>query len=184
MIHAGVHALGDTYAFPEEALEGTGLVETVTDDGAAMRVPLDPERDRPWRDDVLIWLRTSTTDGDEAAKIAECAAATLAGVTGVDQIDWRIDVVRDEPVPVSMWAWSDGDALEAFARILGLASDGWEHEADEDMFVTSKWTRRDDGEFLAPGVEEADVSYRRWTNPRRRSRSDIHPSDAETDTGP
>jgi hypothetical protein len=171
-IHAWVESLDDDSSFPEEALVSAGEIELEDEDGSKHREPLDPTRDR-WRDDVLLTVTTDTTSSAEAKAIAERAAETLAGIERVGEVEWRLTEWSYGPVWITLWAWSDIDALEAFEEIVALTSEGWEHDEDERIFITSKWTRIGESQFLAAGVQEAEVCYRRWTTPRRRSRTEI-----------
>jgi len=171
VIHAWVESLDDVYDFPEDALESTGRV-SVQGEGSTRDRQLDPDQDR-WRDDVLVEAATDTTDPALAAAIAKDAAGTLATIQGVDEVDWRLEQWTDEPHHITLWAWSYGDALQAFGRIVSLVESGWEHDDDEEVFVTSRWKQSDDRAFLARGIRELEVSYRRWTSPVRRSRSEI-----------
>jgi hypothetical protein len=172
MTAAVITSLDDVYYFPEEALEATGEVELEDIDGSKRRVPLDRTRDR-WRDDVLLTLTTDTTNPTDAKAIAERAAAALSAIASVAEVQWRVVQWAEERVEITLWAWSDGDALDAFADIVGVTNDGWEHDEDESLFIVSRWTRVGKSEFLAAGVERADVCYRCWMTPRRRSRADI-----------
>jgi hypothetical protein len=152
--------------FPEEALEATGLIELTEGDGRVLRVPLDPEQDRGWRDDVMVELETETTSEAEARAIAEAATAQLRGLVDVDELDWRLN----EPFRVTLWVVPRGDALDAFERIVDSLPVAWQHDEDESVFISSHWERSDDGDVLVePRVRAADVTYRRWTSPRRRS---------------
>lgn len=168
-IQTWVESVENYWEFAEEALETTGEVEVEDDEGPKHRRPLDRERDR-WRDDVLLTLTTETTNAGEANAIAERAAATLSDVPAVDEVTWRLTEWKDGPFWITVWVWSGLDALEAFRQIIDLAGGGWQHDENGNQFVTSLWMRGGDSEFLAPGVVTADVSYRRWTSPRRRSR--------------
>jgi hypothetical protein len=172
LISAWVELTDDLYYFPEDALEKTGRVREHEDDGSARDVPFDRDRDR-WRDDVLLHVVTDTTDRQLAGAIAEDAAETLAAIEGVDDVEWRLDEWTDEPYHISFWAWSHTDALQAFGRIVTLVESGWEHDEDEDLFVTSEWQQTENRTFLARGIREAAISYRRWMSPVRRSRSEI-----------
>jgi hypothetical protein len=169
-----VPATGDDLEVPEQILEPTGQVE-ILESGGVVRVPLDPQTSRPWRDDVMLWLQTRTYDAAEADTIARLAAERLRSLSEVSAVEWRVDHLGESSVPawVSMWVWSDGDALCAFARIVDLAEDGWEID-DDRTCISSRWTAaKGTGSFLAEGICEASVSYRRWTDPRRRSRSEL-----------
>ncbi len=172
VISVWVESLGDLYEFPEAALAATGRILDLDHDGASATRPLDPGRDR-WRDDVLFHVTTNATDEAEASAIAERAAATLTGIEGVDEVDWRLDPPSDDPYTISLWAWSDGDALAVFGRVVGLVGWEWDHDDDEEQFISSKWRRLGKHAFLAPGIEQAEVVYRRWLSPARRSRREI-----------
>jgi len=172
VISAWVESTDDLYYFSEDALEKTSRVREHEDDGSVRDVPLDPDRDR-WRDDVLLHATTDTTDRKLAGAIAEDAAETLATIEGVDEVEWRLDEWTDEPYRITLWAWSQTDALQAFGRIVSLVESGWEHDEDEELFVTSEWRQTENRAFLARGIREAAISYRRWMSPVRRSRSEI-----------
>lgn len=172
MLRVRIEAHDEIFEFPEDALETTGKLVANEDADSTETRPHDPERDR-WRDDVLLSVITDTRDAGRAAEIAEDAAAVLAGLDRVDEVEWRLSGWEDEPYWIELWAWSDTDALKAFGDIVGLVGEGWEHDEDEEVFVSSKWTQVGGATFLALGISEADVSYRRWTSPERRSRSEI-----------
>ena len=173
IIDAWVGTLEAEYEFPEEALESAGVVEREDAEGATRRLPLD-EVEEPWEDDVQIVLRTETKDRAQAAAIAARAAEALHELPHVRDVEWHLTEWQDEePVWATMWVWSDGDALEAFAGIVSLTDTGWAHDEDERVFISSEWRRPPGDEFLAPGIQEADVCYRRWTSPRRRSRAEL-----------
>jgi hypothetical protein len=102
------------------------------------------------------------------------AAQLLQSLDEVSAVQWRVDnVIDDQRASVSMWVWSDGDALRAFAQIVALVPDGWENQ-DDDLFIGSRWTASDStAPFLSEGVLTASVTYRRWASPVRRSRTEI-----------
>jgi hypothetical protein len=172
VISVWVESTDDLYYFPEDALETTDRVTEHGDDDLTATAPLDPGRDR-WRDDVLLNVVTDTINRELAEAIAEDAAETLAAIEGVDEVEWRLEEWTDEPYRITLWAWSDTDVLQTFGRIVSHVDSGWEHDEDEELFVTSKWQQIEDGTFLAPGIREAAISYRRWMSPVRRSRSEI-----------
>ena len=157
--------------FSEGSLESTGLIEITDEHGNAERVPLDPARHRPWRDDVMIELETEAAVKEEAEALAESVAAALRELVDVDEVDWRLSEWKDEPFRITLWVYPSGDALEAFEAIVGAPAQGWERDEDESIFVSSRWERQSGPAtvFLSPGVRAADVTYRRWTSPKRRS---------------
>ncbi len=157
--------------FSEASLEGTGLIEITDEHGNAQRVPLDPARYGPWRDDIMIEIESATVAEDEAQALAEAAAAELRELVAVDEVDWRLVESKNEPFGITLWVYPTGDALEAFEQIVGATPQGWEHDDDESVFISSRWGRQsgDPTVFLSPGVRAADVTYRRWTTPKRRS---------------
>ncbi len=170
----------DMHFLAEDALAATGKVAVLAANGVDW-VPRDATNGRPWRDDVLIVLTTDTADPDGAEAVVRRAAQTLRAIDDVDRVDWRVDAAWhesdgsvDAPAEASVWVWSNGDVLEVYARIINSGPDrGWDHDQSESTFITSRWNRTDDEWFLALGIEAADVTYRRWTSPRRRSRSEI-----------
>jgi hypothetical protein len=157
--------------FSEAYLASTGLVEIMDERGNTQRVSLDPAQHRPWRDDLLIGLETETTVTEEVEALAKEAAAALRKLVDVDEIEWRLDERKDEPFGITLWAYPTGDALEAFVKIVGTPAQGWEYDEDESIFISARWERQSGTPviFLSPGVRAADVSYRRWTSPKRRS---------------
>jgi hypothetical protein len=189
--HVWVESQNDLVSFPEAALEPTGEIKVVGDEESVQRVRHDATTDRPWRDDVLLDLVTTARDIGEAQAIARLVADALTAVDGVDAVESRISRLPGDPVRVTLWVRCAGDALEVFGRIIDLAGGGappdetdrryvsswfdgpWEHSDDESEFISSRWIRTDGPQFLAPDVREADVAYRRWTSPRRRSRDEI-----------
>jgi hypothetical protein len=94
---------------------------------------------------------------------------------------------RTDAGQVTLWVHGIGDVLDVYGRILDLADRGagpdetggwypdswfdgaWEHDNDESSFISARWTRVEGAEFLTPAVREAEVSYRRWMSPRRRT---------------
>ncbi|MGI8329818.1 hypothetical protein ACRYCC_07610 [Actinomadura scrupuli] len=151
---------------PEEILEPTGRFEIKADGEQILG--------RPWRDDVAIDLYTLTHDVSEAENIARAAAAGLEALDDVREVVWEVTRWAHTPASVSMWAWSHGDALQLFAQVIAQAPDGWE-ESDGPTFINSLWDSAEStGQFLAPEVRTAFVTYRRWTNPARRSRTEIN----------
>jgi hypothetical protein len=66
------------------------------------------------------WLIHAQIDSlDFAYTLPEEAPETTTGQ--VEVTEWR----DEEPVWITVWAWSDTDALEAFGRIVLLAERGW-----------------------------------------------------------
>jgi hypothetical protein len=173
VIYVWIDGPDDVVEFPEHALKSTGRILLLNDDGTRTPHTIDPVADQGWRDDVEIDLTTSTTDREEAEAIAARATATLAKLETVDEVASRIDERSNRPIEITLWAWSKQDALQAFTSVLALTTAGWEDDPDDDVFITSHWTRTGNDEFLARGVEAASVVYRRWTSPKRRSRSEI-----------
>ncbi|MBE2317499.1 hypothetical protein DVA67_016065 [Solirubrobacter sp. CPCC 204708] len=117
---------------------------------------------------MLLWLVTDASEPEALAALAGSVTQRLSALPEVDDVAYRID----PPDALTVWVWSTGDALELFGRIVGLAASGWEHR--DSVFIGSRWTRsRAAPEFLVPGIHEADVAYRRWTGPARRSRAEL-----------
>ena len=175
LVHGFVESLGDIVSFPEDALESTGLEDVRDRPGESRRGPLDTSR--RWRDDVLIDLRTGPLTDADAEDVARAAAAVLAAVEGVDEVDWELlPEQNDENRWLTLWAWSDGDALQAYGRILALTPRLWQHRNDEKRFMLSYWKPKRGSQFLVPEAFRAAVTYRRLTSPERRSRDDILPT--------
>jgi hypothetical protein len=172
VIHLWVEALDVVCDVPEEGLEQTGLIEVTDADGRVERVPLDPDKDRGWRDDVLLELVTETRSKQQAARIAKTAVAAVGERVEAEEVKWRLTGWRAEPLEITLWVFPVGDALAAFERLVGSPKRGWQHDEDEGVFISSRWERpaADDVVFLASGVRSAEVTYRRWTSPKRRSR--------------
>jgi hypothetical protein len=155
----------------EDSLEATGLIEEPSQDGASERVSLDHAKHGPWRDDVMIDVETDTRVEEEAEAVAAAAAAALRELVSADSVDWRLGEWKDRPYSITLWVYPLGDALEAFQRIVASSNRGLEHDEDESVFISASWDRNagEGAAFLAPGVRKADVTYRRWTSPTRRS---------------
>lgn len=190
IIHVWVEPMRDIVDLPESALQHVGEIEVVGDAGEVRRVVHTAASGRPWRDDVLLTLATATGNPVAARATSQRAVEVLRRIDGVDTVDWRVRELPNEPAGVTLWVYGTGDVLQVFGRILDLADRGaepdegngwypgswfdgaWEHD-DEGSLINSRWTRTEGTEFLAPAVCRAEVSYRRWTSPRRRSRAEI-----------
>jgi hypothetical protein len=125
---------------------------------------------------VLLTLETHTHDEQEAKAIARRLAQRLEPLSDVSAVGWRINHLwTDRPADISMWAHSDGDALQAFAEIIDQVPDGWEND-DSDIFITSTWTPAESSTawFLDENLIRVEVTYRRWTSPSRRTRAEIN----------
>ena len=191
IIHGWAESMGDVVDFPESALQHTGQIEVRGDDGMVRRVVHTAASGRPWRDDVLIALVTATRNAVEAEATSRRAVEVLCRIGGVDTVEWRIEELPNEPAHVTLWVYGTGDVLDVYGRILDLVNRGampdehnewypsswfdgaWEHDNDQSCFISSRWACTEGAQFLAPAVRAAEVSYRRWTSPRRRTRNEI-----------
>jgi hypothetical protein len=170
LIHLAGGELG-ICCIPELALEHTGLIEVAAESGAAEQVPLDPGRHRGWRDDVMVELELDCDSPEGIRAVAETCLAGIRALVETDALDWRPAEPSERPRSITIWVYPSGDALETFERITESVGAGWRHDRDDDVFVSSLWERTVPGAtFLSPGVRSAEVTYRCWASPRRRSR--------------
>jgi hypothetical protein len=156
---------------PEAGLAATGWIEVEAADGVTEQVPLDRGRHRPWRDDVMIELAVEAGAPGGVDGVVKRASTAIRELVETDAIDWR--VVTFPPNEVILWVYPRGDALAAFEDLVGSVGSVWVDDRDESLFISSSWEPAGDGSsFLMPGIRSAEVTYRRWTSPARRSRLD------------
>jgi hypothetical protein len=179
-IHLRVERSGSVMECPEGALEPTGLIEVVSEDGSCDTVPIDPSRHRGWRDDLMLEVTSAVHSRSEAAALAEEIAIVVSDLVRTDAVEWQVDEPDVVPYPITLWVWPVGDALKAFEQLVESADEGWHDDEDESIFISSRWERGGcDRVFLTPAVRSAELTYRRWSTPRRRRRRDpLGPSES------
>ncbi len=153
--------------FPEDALRSTGMVLVDSD-----RVPREHVPELAWRDDLLLSLHTDTQREAEAERIAETVEERLSDLHDVARVQTQVEADGDWPVTISVWLNAQGDCLQLAASVMALTDRGWDLEADEDPLLSAIWVS-DGADFLAPEVRAAELVYRRWSAPERRSWSEL-----------
>ena len=153
--------------FPEDTLRSTGMVLVDSD-----RVPRERVPELAWRDDILISLHTDTQRAAEAELIAETVAERLSDLNGVARVQTQVEADDDWPLTISVWLNAHDDCLHLAASVIGLTDRGWDFGTDEDLLLSASWVS-DGADFLAPEVSAAELVYRRWSTPERRSWSEL-----------
>jgi hypothetical protein len=157
------------WAFPEDELEPTGLVEDRRGQRLeAARVPPAEER----FDTLRLRLVTELTDGVQAARVAERLDGELRTRIGPAVIAVEAERHWSEPFnyELEVTARPLGDAVAALRALADVGGDGWLSCTDDGWRCDLWWNADEDGNatFLLDEVVGAEVSFLPWSSPARR----------------